>query len=333
MNASPTTTPPESRAAKPDQASTESEAARRRRLIGYAFAAIGALLFASKGIVIKLVYAQGLDAATTLALRMFVAIPIYLVIGLVAVRDRRRNGRPLPGLPMLGKIILVGLLGYWISSYLDFLGLETISAQFERMILFTYPLWVVLFGAAFFGQPIRAKALVAFAVAYAGLGLIFHEFSAASTTSIVFGVSVVLCAAVTFALYQLFAKGLIEQVGSGLFTCIAMVAAGIVAIGQFLVTHPISALAVPPAIYPHIIFLGIGSTVLPTLFLNAALQRIPAQSNATIGMLSPVGTILLAMLILDEWLTPVEWLGTALVIGGIAWFTFSSDRRQAAREP
>lgn len=332
MNASPAATPPESGAVSQPRAPAETDAARQHRLLGYAFAAIGALLFASKGIVIKLVYAEGLDAATTLALRMIVAIPIYLVIGFFAVRERRRSRRRLPAAPMLVKIVLVGLLGYWVSSYLDFLGLETISAQFERMILFTYPLWVVLFGAAFFGQPVRAKALMAFAVAYAGLGLIFHEFSAASSTSIVLGVSVVLCAAVTYALYQLLAKGLIEQVGSALFTCIAMVAAGIFAIGQFLLTHPVSALAVPPAIYPHIVFLGIGSTVLPTLFLNAALQRISAQSNATIGMLSPVGTILLAMIILDEWLSPVEWLGTALVIGGIAWFTFS-DRRQAAREP
>jgi len=308
------------------------DAARRDRWLGLVFAATGALLFSSKGIAIKLAYVEPVDAETLLALRMLLAMPIYAVIGLYSIRERRRARRPLPQGLLLVKIVLVGLLGYWISSYLDFLGLETISAQFERLILFTYPLWVVLFGAAFFGQTLRPKALLAFAVSYGGLALMFNAFAESSSESIVFGVVVVLCAAVTFALYQLVAKGLIERVGSGLFTCIAMLSAGVAVIAQFLLTHPLSALAVSPRVFAIGVFLAIGATVLPSFFMNAALQRISAQSNATISMLSPVGTIVLAMLILGEWLTPIEWVGTALVIAGIAWFTIS-DRRQAARSP
>ena len=304
---------------------------RRSRMIGYAFAATGALLFSSKGIVIKLVYAEGVDAETILALRMLLSMPIYLAIGIFSLLDSRRYGRTLPRGWLLTKVILVGLLGYWISSYLDFLGLETISAQFERMILFTYPLWVVIFGALFFGQSVRPKALIAFVVAYAGLGLIFHGFAQEAETSIVFGVAVVLIAAVTYALYQLMAKGLIERIGSRLFTCIAMLAAGTAVIVQFLLTHPISALAVNQAVFGYSIFLAIGATVLPSFFLNAALQRISAQSNSTIGMVSPVGTIFLAMVILGETLSPLEWLGAALVIGGIGWFTLTS-RRPAVQE-
>lgn len=297
--------------------------------LGYAFAAIGALLFSSKGIAIKLAYAEGVDAETLLALRMLLAMPIYLVIGALTLVDRRRSRRGGVELGLLIKIVLVGLLGYWISSYLDFLGLETISAQFERLILFTYPLWVVVFGAMFFGKSVRPRALIAFAVAYGGLALIFNAFAASSETSIVFGVAVVLCAAVTFAFYQLLAKGLIERIGSGLFTCIAMLSAGVAVLIQFALTHPLASLAVSPKVFGYGVFLAVGATVLPTFFLNAALQRIPASSNATISMLSPVGTILLATFILDERLTPIEWFGAALVIVGIAWFTLS-DRRPAA---
>ena len=309
-----------------------SSDAQRRRWLGYGFAACGALLFSSKGIVIKLAYAEGVDAETLLALRMLLAMPIYLVIGVVTLAERRRLHKPAIGAGLYVPIVLVGLLGYWISSYLDFLGLETISAQFERLILFTYPLWVVLFGAAFFGQKVRPRALLAFVVAYGGLALMFNEFAAAAQHDIVFGVAVVLCAAVTFALYQLLAKGLIERVGSGLFTCIAMLSAGVAVVIQFALTHPLGDMLVTPKVFGYGLFLAIGATVLPSFFMNAALQRIPASSNATIGMLSPVGTILLAMIVLGEWLTPIEWLGTALVIAGIAWFTLS-DRRQAAKGP
>ncbi|MCX5514444.1 EamA family transporter [Kaistia algarum] len=307
-------------------------AARRSRLFGYGFAAAGALLFSSKGIAIKLAYAEGVDAETLLALRMILAMPVYVIIGAIALADRRRLRRPPIAGGLILRIVLVGLLGYWVSSYLDFLGLETISAQFERLILFTYPLWVVLFGAAFFGQKVRPRALIAFGVAYGGLALMFNEFAAASPVGIVFGVSVVLCAAVTFAMYQLLAKGLIERIGSGLFTCIAMISAGVAVVIQFALTHPLSAMMVSPRIFAIGCFLAIGATVLPSFFMNAALQRIPASSNATIGMLSPVGTIFLAMIVLGEWLSPIEWLGTVLVIAGIAWFTIS-DRRQAAKSP
>jgi drug/metabolite transporter (DMT)-like permease len=308
------------------------QAARRELWLGYGFAAAGAFLFSSKGIAIKLAYAEGIDAETLLALRILLAMPIYILVGAITLIRQRRARQAPPAAGLVMRIILVGLLGYWISSYLDFLGLETISAQFERMILFTYPLWVVVFGAAFFGQKVRPRALIALVVAYAGLALMFSQFAASSPTNIVFGVSVVLCAAVTFAMYQLIAKGLIERVGSGLFTCIAMIAAGVAVTIHFALTHPMSMLIVSPKLFGYGLFLAIGATVLPTFFLNAALQRIPAASNATIGMLSPVGTILLAMVILDEWLTPIEWLGAAMVIAGIAWFTLSDRRRPAGTE-
>ncbi|MCX5494335.1 DMT family transporter [Kaistia dalseonensis] len=303
-------------------------AARRSMMIGYLYAIIGALLFASKGILIKLVYQHGLDAETILTLRMLFSLPFYLVIGIVTVAEYRRIGRALPGIGLVVKSILVGLLGYWLSAYLDFIGLETISAQFERLILYTYPFWVVLFGVAFFGQRAKPTALLGFVVSYAGLALIFTQMTAAPGQDVVFGVLVILGAAIAFALYQLFAKNLIATVGPQLFTCIAMIGAAAIIIGQFALTHPISALAVNHTVLIYSIILAVGTAVLPAFFMNAALQRISAQANATIGMLSPVCTIFLAMGILGEMLTPTDWVGTVLVIAGIAWFTVF-DRRKA----
>ena len=139
--------------------------------IGYVLAATGAFLFATKSIIIKLAYAEGVDAETLLALRMAMSLPFYLVIGLWGVWSER--AAPAPAVPRRKAIIqaaFIGLLGYWFSSYADFKGLEYISAQFERLILFTYPLFVVLIGAAFFKQPVRARALLAFVVSYAEIG-------------------------------------------------------------------------------------------------------------------------------------------------------------------
>jgi drug/metabolite transporter (DMT)-like permease len=222
---------------------------------------------------------------------------------------------------------LVGVLGYWFASYVDFLGLVYISAQFERLILFTYPAFVVLLGALFFGQPIRPRIVFGIAISYAGLLLIFATKLEALGTDVAKGAGLVLTAAAAFALYQLFAKGLIGVIGPRLFTCIAMSAAAAAALVQFALVEPMSSLAVSPRLMGISLFLAIGATVLPSFLLNAALHRISAQANATIGTLSPVITILLAVAILGETFGWVDAAGTALVIAGIGWFTLAERRR------
>jgi drug/metabolite transporter (DMT)-like permease len=291
--------------------------------MGYLFAAAGALLFSTKAIAIKLAYQEAIDAETLLALRMAMAIPFYAAIAALAIRDRRHRGEALPTASLVLKSALVGALGYWVASYADFLGLEYISASFERLILFTYPFFVVVFGALFFGQPIQLRVLLAVSLSYVGLALIFTEKAAAEANNTVIGASLVLVAAVAFAFYQLFAKGLIAQVGPRLFTCIAMAGAAVGAFVQFFLTHPASDLIVSERVYFVSLYLAIGATVLPSFFINAALHRIPAQANATIGTLSPVATILLAVVILGERLTLADVFGTALVLCGVGWFTLA----------
>ena len=305
---------------------TAARDAKRPPYLGYAMAAAGATLFATKGILIKLAYAQGIDAETTLALRMILSLPFYLVIGIHAFAGMKARGAEFPDARLWLRMIGVGLIGYWTSSYLDFKGLEYISAHFERLILFTYPLFVVLLGAAFFRQPIRVKALLAFAVSYAGLAVMFAQNFSTFGASVMTGAFYVLAAAVTFALYQLLAKPLIMRIGPQLFTCIAMGAAGVAVILQFLVTHPVEAIFVSPSLWGLGLALAFGATVLPSFFLSAALKQISAQANATIGMLSPVVTILLAMGVLGDAVSGAEWLGAALVILGIGWFTLSERK-------
>lgn len=297
--------------------------------MGYVFAAVGALLFSTKAVIIKLAYAETIDAETLLALRMALALPFYLGIGGLSVRDRLRTGKALPPTPLILKAAAIGLLGYWFASYTDFLGLEYISAQFERLILFTYPLFVVVFGALFFRQPIRMRAVLAIGISYVGLAVIFSEKVVTIGSDAALGAGFVLAAAISFALYQLLAKDLIGVIGPRLFTCIAMSGAAVGAFVQFFITHPASDLIVTPTLYAYALAIAIGATVLPSFFLNAALHRISAQANATIGTLSPVMTILLAVLILGEHLTLIDVAGTALVLAGVGWFTLAD---QAARK-
>lgn len=305
---------------------TASSAQRSRLAVGYVMGALGSILFATKGIAIKLAYAEGVDTETLLALRMLLSLPFYMFVGVMALRGRQTGGAEPLGRNLIVKAGLVGILSYWFASYTDFLGLNYISAQLERLILFTYPLFTVLFGALLFRQHVRPRALFAFVFSYAGLALIFADAPAGTGDSLLIGASLVTASAIAFALYQLLAKPLIGRIGPSLFTCIAMSAASIVVVAQFLLTHPVGALAVSPNAFACSLFLAIGATVIPSFLMNAALHRISAQANAVIGTLSPIATIVLAAAILGEMMTGTEWIGAVLIIAGVGWFTLMERR-------
>jgi drug/metabolite transporter (DMT)-like permease len=292
-------------------------------LLGYLYAAAGAALFSTKAIIIKLAYAETISTETLLALRMGLALPVYLVTGALSLRDRSRRNGDLPPTRLVFQSALIGALGYWLASYADFLGLQYITAQVERLILFTYPLFVVLFGAMFFRHSIRAHTLLAFAVSYLGLALIFSENFSLEGEDVAIGSAFVLAAAMAFALYQLLAKEAIAKVGPRLFTCIAMLGATLGAFVQFFVVEEVAAILVSPRLFLYGILIAIFATVLPSFFLSEALHRISAQANGIIGTLSPLVTIILAALILGESVTLVGIAGTALVLGGVGWFTLT----------
>jgi drug/metabolite transporter (DMT)-like permease len=291
--------------------------------LGYLYAAAGAALFSTKAIIIKLAYAEAISTETLLALRMGLALPIYLAIGALALRDRFRRDGDLPPTRLVLQSALIGALGYWLASYADFLGLQYITAQFERLILFTYPLFVVLLGAMFFRQDVRAHTLLAFAVSYFGLALIFTENFSLEGEDVAVGSVFVLAAAVAFALYQLLAKEAIAKTGPRLFTCIAMLGATLAAFVQFFVMEEAAAILVGPRLFLYGILIAIFATVLPSFFLSEALHRISAQATGVIGTLSPLVTIILAALILGESITLVGITGTALVLCGVGWFTLT----------
>lgn len=307
--------------------------------LGVIFAAIGAALFSLKAILIKLAYLPGagmafeVDAITLMALRMMFAGPIYLAIFLTLMR-RRIGKTPLPRKAVIGALAL-GCLGYYICPFLDFNGLKFITAQLERLILFTYPAFVLILGALFFGATLSWRGAMFAVLAYAGIGVIYLGGDIASGDNVALGSTLVLACAVLFALFQLLAKPLIAQLGAGMFTCISMMAASTAVLSHFAIDNIAAgtldtALSLPPRIWVLGAAIAIMSTLIPSFLVNIAIGKIGPQTVSMIGMISPIVTIAFAINLLGEPFGVVDALGTALTVGGIAAYSWYSGREKRA---
>lgn len=306
--------------------SPSSPAAPGADLAGYGLAIGGAVLFSTKGIFIKLAYAQGAGIETVLALRMLVALPVYLVI-LVSLLSRQPHLRTLLHPRQLLGAMAVGILGYYISSYLDFAGLAFVSAQYERLVLFTYPFFVLIFGVLFFGDVMKWSLVPPMLLSYAGLLVIFGWNLVVQPDGLLIGTALVLASAITFAFYQHLAKRQMVVLGAALFTCIGMSTAAILAVAQsVIVDGPRHLLELPPQIWAYGLALGILGTVLPSFMLNAGISRIGARATSATGSLAPVATIVLAVLVLGEHFTLFHAIGTALVLLGAGLFARQNRR-------
>ena len=292
---------------------------------GFVLALAGAAFFATKGIVIKLALAEGIDPVTTLTWRMIVAVPIFLTVGIITYRGRVASLPP--GAPpvltpnVLAQTVVVGIMGYYIASYLDFSALGYITAQLDRLILLTYPFFVVLFGAVFFRRRITLPMVAALLVSYLGIALIFAHDMRIEGEHVLLGSALVFGSAIVYAAYQIMAKPLIDRLGAELFTSIAMSAAGPAVIVHFLATHPIGALAVTGNGFLLMLAIGTISTVVPAYCISGAIGLIGPERTAIIGNISPLVTVGLAIFILGEAFTVWHALGTALVLGGVWLFT------------
>lgn len=311
---------------------------------GYIFGAFGAALYSMKAVLIKLAYlpgdglaVNGVDPITLMALRMGFALPVYVMILIWVLRRQKRNreGQKPLSPSLILKAASLGVLGYYLCAFLDFTGLKYITAQLERLILFTYPIFVILLGAAFFGARLTLVAMLTIGLAYTGIALVFVGGDMTVGENLWLGSGLVLLTAFLFAVFQLTAKGLIDKMGSELFTCISMLGAAVAIFTHFITASLLSdgvsaALDLPPRIFALGAAMGLISTILPSFLINIAMARIGAQAVASLGMLGPVATIIAAIILLGEPFGPIDALGTVLTITGIGLYTFYDRRAKAS---
>jgi drug/metabolite transporter (DMT)-like permease len=288
----------------------------RNRVIGVMLAASGAALFSLKGVVIKLAFAEGMSVSQLLTWRMAFALPAYLVIGVYAFMRLKRK------IPAKTYAIAAGLgiMSYYISSWLNFEGLKYVSAQLERLILYIYPTMVALLAWVFLKERITRRHIIALAAAYSGVAILFGSEIGHQGPDVLLGGGLIFAGALIYAVYVTASKPVIAIMGSALFTSFAMSAASI----TFLMQSGVEmAIAPPPPVTANGLWLSLGlavfCTVIPSFLIAEAIARIGPGPMSAIGGVGPVVAAWAAVVVLHE---PFGWphvAAMALTIFGV-WF-------------
>ena len=295
-------------------------------------AAVG---FSIKSVLIKLCYAYGVDAITLFALRQLLAAPFF--IGLAWWFRRGAAGSAPPSRQDWLRLAGLGLLGFYVAAWLDFLGLEHVSASTERLILFLYPTIVLVLSAWWLGIRVRPVQLVALAVSYAGILLVFADQWRLPGTAghrLLLGGGLVFASAVAYSAYLIGSSRLVHRFGAIRFTAFGMLTASVVGVGQFLATRGLAGLHVPLPVYGLSALMAVVSTVLPALLMSEGLRRVGANQAALIGTIGPVVTMALGAAMLGERMGPAQVAGSGLVLAGVLLTSLApaaSGRRRPQR--
>lgn len=283
---------------------------------GVACVLLGTFLFACKGIFIKLAYAHGISAAPLLMLRMLFALPFYLGMAFWLHNQQKMTIPRHQLIPILG----LGLVGYYLASFLDFWGLEYISAGLERLVLYIYPTVVVLILAFWKKKAISLREKLAIAVAYLGIIFVFlHELQFHQTLpATLTGGVLVFFSAVSYAFFVVMTSEKAKQVGSLTFTTYCMISASFGVIIHNLAVSDLRELAQPAPVYWLSFGLAIFSTVIPSFLMNKGIASIGPSKAAIMGSIGPVVTVFFGAWFLHEVINTTQLIGAALIIGGVS---------------
>jgi drug/metabolite transporter (DMT)-like permease len=293
----------------------------RRYVYGLLMAGLGSILFSGKAILVKLAFGYGANAETLIALRMLMALPLFW--GIYWWQARRQVMSPLTFTDKM-KIFSLGFMGYFLSSYLDFLGLQYISVGLERIVLYLTPTIVLLISYFVLNKSISRLQWYALAVGYLGVIVVFIQDASSTGSMALLGMLLVFASACSYAIYMIGSGEMVGRVGSVRLVVYASSASALMSVIQILIYDPAAVFVQVPQIYWLSLLNASLCTVIPMLLIMIAINRIGSPLVAQAGILGPVSTLFMGWIVLSEPITWVQMGGMSLVMGAM-WLLVRND--------
>jgi drug/metabolite transporter (DMT)-like permease len=294
-------------------------------------AGLGSILFSGKAILVKLAFGYGANAETLIALRMLMALPLFW--GIYWWQAHRQAMSPLILKDQI-KIFSLGFMGYFLSSYLDFLGLQYISVGLERIVLYLTPTIVLLISYFVLNKSISRLQWYALAVGYLGVIVVFIQDASSTGSMALLGMLLVFASACSYAIYMIGSGEMVRRVGSVRLVVYASSASAFMSVIQILIYDPAAVFVQAPQIYWLSLLNASLCTVIPMLLIMVAINRIGSPLVAQAGILGPVSTLFMGWIVLSEPITWMQMGGMSLVMGAM-WLLVRNDapNKQQGQNP
>jgi drug/metabolite transporter (DMT)-like permease len=303
----------------------------RPYIYGLLMAGLGSILFSGKAILVKLAFGYGANAETLIALRMLMALPLFW--GIYWWQAHRQAMSPLILKDQI-KIFSLGFMGYFLSSYLDFLGLQYISVGLERIVLYLTPTIVLLISYFVLNKSISRFQWYALAVGYLGVIVVFIQDASSTGSMALLGMLLVFASSCSYAIYMIVSGEMVRRVGSVRLVVYASSASAFMSVIQILIYDPAAVFVQAPQIYWLSLLNASLCTVIPMLLIMVAINCIGSPLVAQAGILGPVSTLFMGWIVLSEPITWMQMGGMSLVMGAM-WLLVRNDapNKQQGQNP
>ncbi len=275
-------------------------AARPDAVQGIVLILVSTVAYGTMPILAKLAYRHGVRTGALLFWRFLLATALFALL--------TRRGQP----PWRQRAVLWGLGAVFIGNALTyFKALETVPATTVSLVLYTYPVIVMLESALVGLEILTVRGLCAAVLAFSGCALTAGAALAGGP-----GIYYALASAFIYATYIVLSSRLARSVPA---ETAALHLAQTAAVGMGLLGLVRGELALPraPVAWLLVLAIAILCTVVAMYAFLAGLARVGPGRAAVISSLEVVVTLLLAFLFLGERLGPRQWAGALLILGAV----------------
>jgi len=275
---------------------------------------------------VKLAYRYEIDSVSLMALRMIFSLPFFMLVAYIS--NKKSTKKIQLQKRDWGMIAAFGMSGFYVASLADFIGLQYITASLERVILFTYPILVILISAIFLNRKIKRIELLALVLTYIGIGIALYEnFKLPDGDNTMLGCSLIFVAALAYAIYVTGSGQMLKKMSTLQYNSLAMIAACVAIIVHHAIAYNLALFDFEKEVYLLAFAMGFFSTVLASFLVTGGIRIIGASHAAIISSIGPISTIVLAYIFLGERLSALQWVGTLIVIGGVLTITLNKNSR------
>ena len=255
---------------------------------------------------------------------------INLLVGLLALvaylaaSGKLRSLRAVSRGDLAGSLGL-GVLGFAVYQVLTFSALSRIPASINAVLVSTNVVMIAPLAALVLGERLRWARAAAIVCAFAGVVLItFSQGFAAGTRIDPIGCTFSLLAALSFALYTVLGKRVVQRTDPLIVTALALFSGAVLLGVATSATIGFGRLwSADGQAWSLMILLGLTMIGFGYPAWFACLKRLPASRASVFIYLTPVFAVILSFLILGERVTWPFFAGGVLVLGGIAAATAS----------